>query len=396
MLPCALACGDGRRDAVPPRVVRDMVGDTIVVRVTTASLPRLRLVEELRIGGEAAEPEPLADPTIVLPTSDGGAVVWDALLRELRRYDRDGKLRRHIGRVGAGPGEFRHVNGLALLPGDEIALWDPGNQRVVRYDAGGEPVSYWRWESALIMQPHVLTMDGDGNLLLPGLAPGNGAAGSSSASLVYVRVSREGRARDTLRPPPSADPPLLTASHGGSSTAQLMPFHPQDLWIVEAHGGTVRAQGSDYTVHVARPGERPIRLHRPIPPVALGRGEADAARERVTRALRRVDPAWRWRGPELPTHKPIIADLVPTADGRLLVRRHVAAVTLAGTGADAASAEWAEPQVYDVYGRDLMPVGELSLPPGARLHWFSGQQLWGVERDALDVASIVRYRVEHP
>ncbi len=49
---------------------------------------------------------------------------------DLRIYSNAGKLIRTMGRAGAGPGEFRELQGACLFGGDSILVWDVGNRRV--------------------------------------------------------------------------------------------------------------------------------------------------------------------------------------------------------------------------------------------------------------------------
>ncbi len=55
-------------------------------------------------------------------------------------FSADGAHLATIGRRGAGPGEFRGLSSMTLLPGDTVALTDNGNQRMTLVDAALNPV----------------------------------------------------------------------------------------------------------------------------------------------------------------------------------------------------------------------------------------------------------------
>ena len=75
----------------------------------------------------------------ILP--DGRAVVADAGLLVLRVYGLDGSAEVEMGGEGAGPGEFRSIDGLWVTSAGRLGVWDATQQRVTFFDLGGHLVN---------------------------------------------------------------------------------------------------------------------------------------------------------------------------------------------------------------------------------------------------------------
>ena len=58
--------------------------------------------------------------------------------------------------------------------------------------------------------------------------------------------------------------------------------------------------------------------------------------------------------------------------------------------------EWIEPTTYDIFDREGRLFGEVTIPDGTRLHLALGEKVWAVQRDSLDVPTIVRFRLARP
>ncbi len=73
-------------------------------------------------------------------TSTGEIVVGDAGLGVIRVFDSDGTFRVQMGRPGEGPGEFRSLRGLWIVPPDTIGAWDSGAYRLTFFRVDGSLV----------------------------------------------------------------------------------------------------------------------------------------------------------------------------------------------------------------------------------------------------------------
>lgn len=65
---------------------------------------------------------------------EGGAVVADVGRSVVRVYGPDGAFDRELGGPGAGPGEFRRINGLWLLSDGRLGVWDSALRRITIFD----------------------------------------------------------------------------------------------------------------------------------------------------------------------------------------------------------------------------------------------------------------------
>ena len=72
---------------------------------------------------------------------DGRIAVANGGTAEIRLYDADGRWIRSIGREGDGPGEFRVITGLQVVPPDTLIVFENGESRVTVFAADGGLVS---------------------------------------------------------------------------------------------------------------------------------------------------------------------------------------------------------------------------------------------------------------
>jgi hypothetical protein len=70
--------------------------------------------------------------------SDGSIVIANAGSGELRLFDSRGRFVRSMGREGAGPGEFRSISWVQVLPLDTILVVDPDLRRITAFSVAGE------------------------------------------------------------------------------------------------------------------------------------------------------------------------------------------------------------------------------------------------------------------
>jgi hypothetical protein len=219
-----------------------------------------------------------------------------------------------------------------------------------------------------------------------------------------IRLDTLGGPRDTVEFPTwGAVPPVLTASSndGGSRMTLGLPWLPGSRSALTRDGGIVSGYGADYVFYLLAPTARPVRVARAHTPVPVTDLEATERRAQITQRLRRVNAAWTWTGPGLPTQKPAFRDFLAGADGSIWVR-----ISTPGEAIPAAELPPIEPgpdpsvrltnrdpNVYDVYSAEGRPLGRVTLPPRTRLLRVSRAHAWGVQQDSLDVSYAVRFRI---
>lgn len=381
---------EGRWEAVV-----DTIGDTIHVRTVTGSLQRpARLVEELRIGAAADNADAIfGDIGAIAVLSTGETLVYDAQAVTIRRFGADGAARGVIAREGAGPGEYQHVVGMAVLPRDELVVHDFGNQRFNVYAADGTVLATWRHPSNVAEWRPVHT-HADGIYLYDELR----SAGASDWRPSLVRLNASGLAGDTVALPLVAhDTPGLELRSPTRSFGARIPFYPTAHWTVASNGDIVVADGARYAIDTYRGDRHVLRMSRPVNPVALSDAERVAEEARITARFRRLEPSWVWDGPRMPATKPPISWLHAAQDGAIWARVAQPGAAIAEAERDpSARSHVQEPLVFDVFEADGRFRGQVTAPDGLQLAPYpvlGSDRVWAVTKDEDGVPYVVRYRI---
>ena len=93
--------------------------------MVTATYARAKVeVEELaRVGVLDGAPEyTFGQISYVAALRDGGVIVVDWQLAQIREYDSFGTYIGTFGREGEGPGEYQRINGMRVLPDGQLAV----------------------------------------------------------------------------------------------------------------------------------------------------------------------------------------------------------------------------------------------------------------------------------
>ena len=171
----------------------------------TARQPCTELVEEIRIGAlDDGVAYSFSDINSIAVSEAGAVYVDDTHPPALRQFDADGRFVRWIGRQGEGPGEFRSIAGVSVLPEGRPAVWDRSSSRITVYDADGDHDTTLPIRGVNPPYPFVdrsFLTDATGNYYLRILV----AAASSATQYGYARISPDG-AVDTLAPPEPSPP----------------------------------------------------------------------------------------------------------------------------------------------------------------------------------------------
>lgn len=328
-----------------------------------------------------------------------GIVVPEPQDARFRLYDSTGVLVAVIGRSGSGPGEFQHLGGVSWAA-DTLVTWDAALARATYWLPDGtlartEAFQFWApdlrgpdvgargaYSTFEIFSPVAFDAEG-AKLGLAYLAVWTD--GERSVSMVVLRVSRDG-APLVLASPPQWDDERWSVTVSGVTNPVPFAFQPRtefapdgsrflfattdqssvdggtlDLTVLRPAGDTVFARSLSYG------GE-------PIPAAAMDSAIAgmlsESGRTRLAKALARE------RAPAV--HAPL--DVTLGLDGTVWVELRSADP---GRRVVVLSAEGDR-------------IGSLRMPPRSKIQQASIDNVWVIETDAMDLTSVVRYRVIRP
>ncbi|MES2306994.1 MAG: 6-bladed beta-propeller [Gemmatimonadota bacterium] len=94
------------------------------------------------VGAAGAGSVEFGSVSSILLGPDGALYVVDQWKSAISVFDTTGRFVRNIGRVGAGPGEYRDPYSIAWM-GKSLALLDPRNARLGLFDSAGNWVTSW-------------------------------------------------------------------------------------------------------------------------------------------------------------------------------------------------------------------------------------------------------------
>lgn len=352
------------------------------------SLPRWTLAPELRITEQAD----IAWTRIsfVAPTPDGSVVIAESFPPMVLRFDASGTLRHRVGRQGGGPGEYQSVGQIGFV-NDTLFVADYQQRRVVFFDAAGR--------GAGMLSGFTGVPIGDGGSAFPG-TPLRGDRALSIAMLIsrdvatgevptrpHLLLSRSGRLLDTIAVTSLGNSQLMLRM-GTSVSLTSQPFNDSPFFIaapaaergyVVDRSAATAARGATFSVTALRfTGDTIWTRRYPYEPVPLTRSAVDSTIDRMRPTIRgtRVPEATVREALYAPAFRPPISAAFAAADGTLWLRR-----------SDRAQHQYL---VHDPGGT---AIATLNVPSNTQLHAVVGDQVWGVELDADDVPTVVRYRI---
>ncbi len=400
---CLLASCETRPAETPIADVTDSAG----VRVTRITARPADLVEwtlapgpdRVLTGVETGDSSALSPTGAVRWLARGDIVVVDLGATRILVFDSAGTYRRALGRRGDGPGEFRSIGAVSVLPGDTLTAFDGALRRLSYWhpDAGfirsvslGDsgsldawPAEAWAWRDSLVVVLQLAITPRDS------VPPG---AGVRRWPMRAHLTLRDGAGRVIATSP--TFPGMYTGVYDGGDTR--LPFSNQPFAAMgrdRVYFGSGQAFRLSYlAADFASPGE----LRWPAQQEALSATEVAAVRAETEAVLATRLPAARLGGaldeefaPEiLPSARPAIGRVFVDDEERVWIERFEA--TRLGTRTQKPGDQWT------VLQRDGRPVARLRLPPAMRLEAVRGNEVLVVRRDSLDVETVARYGLVRP
>lgn len=329
----------------------------------------------------------------------------------LRRWSSTGEPAGFVGRKGEGPGEFLFPTSMGFF-GDSLWVMDGRQLRISFFDLDGSflgaatpRVDLGSGDNPNESPPRPTRPLRDGSIFGNSPAWSQAIADGSLTSAPFVHMDREGTTLDTVwvQHYKSSDQVALLRA-GGGGTYMSPPFADQPLQAVV---------GSDETLIVldrrvfTGEGVSSIRTTKidivtgdtlfsrsvEYAPRRLLEAEADRAIDEITQPMfdfmSRMDPGLTLgslrrdlgAATHVPDFVPAVRSIIVGDEGGVFLRRF--------DPPDEGDEWW----VLDVDGH---PLGRLLTPPGLRVLYITGDDVWGVETDEFDVNYIVKYTMHRP
>jgi len=331
---------------------------------------------------------------------DGRVMVADALGQVLVAVDLASGKADTLGRVGAGPKEYRQPDAVYALPGDSTLLLDLGNARLTVIAPDGTfgetyPITQGDLQGMTIILPRAV--DRAGNLYyLQEMGRLEGGSRDSATVMRFDRASGESTPVGRVKLPE-----LVESGGPNARMIGMKPLSPRDDWAVAPDGRVAFVRSLDYSVQWVGPGGRVVTgPANPYKPVRVGEAEreewqSDQARAGVSVSIeatsdgtrnmsfsrggggRRPPPAESADWPDVaPAFRYGRAIVSPAGD--LWVERYVPA---------------GQQPVIDVFDGSAKKTGEVLLPVGCRVVGFGRGTVYLARTDQDDLQWLERYRI---
>jgi hypothetical protein len=367
--------------------MRTLWGLILLLALKTSPVAGADLVEVARIGGGDTDSEYLFGRiSFVSIARDSSVFVADQQLEQIRRYDPWGTFRANIGRAGEGPGEYRRIGGMTVLPSGELVVLS-APYRLTFFD--GESGAYVRDFPAqsTLNAPRMLEYDNAGYVYVKDVegTPTPGQAWS----FVWLKIDTSGTLVDRIPIPkedPDAEPFTLIFPEGQRDNFRVA---TKSAW--SPRGYTVVGRNDRYAFRINHRDGETVQVQRDVDLVRLDKTERNE-----WQAWARVFGSRSGQRYSIPELKPAFRDLYVDADGRIWVHRYVAAKKVdlppREPGDDRPLSTWREPNTFDVFRADGEFLGTVELPLLVRAMAWRADSIWGVvEGD--DGEQLVHWRI---
>ena len=383
----------------------------LTVAVSVLAVPTLNAQQQQRLtDAEAAFPESFSTVRGLLELEDGRLLIADGLGQALMIVDLDAGTADTIGRVGAGPQEYKQPDGLWRLPDGNILLVDLGNGRLTivndefefgkTYPIMGASAGSG-FGGTLIRIPRGI--DSQGRVYLQTSA-GMTPEGQLRDSAAVVRWDPATDAVDTIAMVKEGDRKLDRSGGANNMNIRIssIPLSRRDGWAVATDGRVALVRSGDYSIHWFDPNGSvtagasnaydPVRIGQPekedwveqlgrnglsiMIDMNNGQRQASYSRGGPSRSGGRSTDNYEW--PEyMPAFNAPRTRVGP--NGNLWVRRY-------GKKADRV--------VFDLFDGSGNLVKQVVLPPGRDIVGFGAGVLYTTAADEFDLIWLERFRIE--
>jgi hypothetical protein len=390
-------------------VVAGCGGDDAASPVRISSLPEISLVEERRLGS-VGDPETGFSSVTGVEVSRAGAVfVLDGQDRKVKVYDSVGAHLRSIGGRGGGPGEFQAASDFGLV-GDTLWVRDAMARRISLFDFAGELIA----TVTTVGEPITIPGIPDGSLrVAPSRPRGDGLFASDvsvtgpdalpdSFQVPDLVFDRTGKVVDTagahvVRPRESAGTRIMIPA--GLVVIFRDPWNEVGLGgavgtdsIIIGHAAATSANDSEIDVtRSTRQRDTVYHARLTYTPRPVSQQFKDSVINEVLRLPQRMVAEGRMQPEPVVQTRAAISEILSQYS-------YVPPIDMHHVGKEGAvwlrtQADEGGPRRWVLLDPDGKPRGIIGLAETSRVMWSSGDVVWIVERDELDVPWVVRYRL---
>lgn len=389
----------------PSVAVSDSAGVQIVTNLPGSldSAERWELSVDPTVSiGSGADPElALYRVTDLAPLTTGGVVVAMNAPARAVVLDQRGRLVSTLGRAGEGPGEFSSVASVVPIPGDSIAVWDPDRRRISVFTITGDlarevdlsdlaPISTRaapdsRSNSGIT---HLLTSaEGAFVVFGEGAVASDPEPGVNRAALPAVRISAAGTKLADF-----GEIPGMEWHFGGPAGALPLPF-----------GARTYAATMDTSFIVGTAEEPEYRVFGPDGDLTRvvrwpdrDRTVGGAYLSRWSDMVDSAPPPIRQMVEAMPRREqyPAYEGILAGGDGEIWVGEYAGPLGIWPLRRADHGPAMLRPQIrtqsreWLVFGREGALLARVRTPAGFEPYSVTGDRLWGVYSDSLDVESV--------
>ncbi len=210
-----------------------------------------KLVLDHTVQPPDGSPGELGQPMWIAALPDGRVVVQDESPTEIRVYDRLGKYVRTIGRIGAGPGEYRSPS--IAVAHDRLVVHDPQLSRTTLYTLDGAVVrSFPSTTGSFGLLPF---LDDHGRITQPSYTVISGKSQQQ-----WVVFDTLGRRVDSLSLPAAMPAKRWTIQSGSGTTGYTIPFAAENRNSRLRDGTLVHGRTDQYQLMITRNGRDTVRI----------------------------------------------------------------------------------------------------------------------------------------
>jgi hypothetical protein len=325
--------------------------------------------------------------TALATDSRGRIYVGDLNRAEVSVLAGDGTLLRTLGKSGKGPGEFKWINDVQVLPGDSLLVYDRGLGRITVFAPASDTVAYTvdlAAASRLLPPASVVRLAGRqgyvGTVIEPFRASGDDPRQDYEREQVVRLLALDGSVtRDSvlvLR----AGQDILTARTGRSVTAMPNPFGRPGEVKVGPGGRLYYGWGDSLSISIySSGGQRAGGFSLPYerPPVTDEDIRGTFASESEARQF-----------------QPAVRSFVDTYASGTWPAFRTFSVDDRGRIWIGLLAPAGEPTKWTAFDDEGTPVCSAALPANTSIYAVRGDRAYSVATDELDVPRVVVHRIE--